>query len=221
MRTFALGILVWVACFAQAGAWAQEAADKPGLQERRFQDAEEWARRFDGASRDSWQKPEAVIRVLGLRSDSIVADIGAGTGYFAARLAPVVPLGKVYAVDVEPEMVRHLRDRARQEGIANMHVIQGDRADPRLPEVVDAVLMVNVQGLMVRPGDYFARLRSRIKPGGRLVIVATRVDSPMGAPAGMRVPPEKVKQDMTDQGYRLIAERDFLPYQFLLVFAPR
>jgi len=222
MKTLVVGILsLALAGFAQSPAWAQTSADQQGSQERRFQDAEEWARRFDGAPRDAWQKPEAVIQVLGLRPDSIVADIGAGTGYFAARLARAVPHGKVYAVDIEPEMVRHLQERARVEGLANMHALQGDRVGPRLPEAVDAVLMVNVQGLMVRPGDYFDHLRAWIKPGGRIAIVSTRLDSPVGARASMRVPPEKVKQDMAEKGYVLIAEHDFLPYQFLLVFAPR
>lgn len=222
MRTFVVGILsLGLACLVPLPARAQASAEQHGSQERRFQDAEEWARRFDGAPRDAWQKPEAVIQALGLRPDSTVADIGAGTGYFAARLARVVPQGKVYAVDIEPEMVRHLRERARGEGLANMHALQGDRDSPRLPEAVDAVLMVNVQGLMVRPGDYFDHLRTWIKPGGRIAIVTTRLDSPVGARASMRVPPEKVKQDMADKGYALIAEHDFLPYQFLPVFAPR
>lgn len=186
---------------------------------RPFSDAAEWSRRFDSEERDAWQKPLEVLFALALPRSAVVADIGAGTGYFSARLARALPDGKVYAVDVEPEMVRHLRDRAAAEGIGNLHAVQASRDDPRLPEPVDLVLMVNVQGLMARPGDYFSRLRSMLKPGARVAIVSTRIDSPIGARAQMRVAPEKVKQDMADQGYALVAEHDFLPYQFFLVFS--
>ncbi len=196
-------------------AWAQSSSGGA----RQFSDAAEWSRWFDSEERDAWQKPVEVLSALALPRSAVVADIGAGTGYFSARLARALPDGKVYAVDVEPEMVRHLRDRAAAERIGNMHAVQAARDDPRLPEPVDLVLMVNVQGLMVRPGDYFARLRSMLKPGGRVAIVSTRIDSPIGARAQMRVAPEKVKQDMADQGYALVAEHDFLPYQFFLVFS--
>ena len=90
----------------------------------RFQDAEEWARRFDDPSRDVWQKPEEVIRALGLPRNAVVADVGAGTGYFAVRLARAVPEGRVYGADLEPQMVRHLRDRAAAESLANLKVVQ-------------------------------------------------------------------------------------------------
>jgi predicted methyltransferase len=200
--------------------WAL-AQTTPSTESRRFQDAAEWARRFDDPARDSWQKPEEVLRALALNSSAIVADVGAGTGYFAARLARALPEGKVYAADVEPEMVRHLRERARGEGIANLQAVEATRDDPRLPEAVDLVLMVNVQGLMVSPGDYFARLRSSIRPGGRVAIISTRIDAPVGAREDMRVSPDKVRKDMAEQGYDLVAEHDFLPYQFFFVFSPK
>jgi precorrin-6B methylase 2 len=193
----------------------------PPTGSRRFQDPAEWARRFDDPARDAWQKPAEVLRALKLNPSAVVADIGAGTGYFAVRLARSLPQGKVYAVDVEPEMVRHLRDRARDEGIANLQVVEATRDDPRLPEAVDLALLVNVQGLMVSPGNYFARLRSSIRPGGRVVIISTRIDSPVGAREDMRVSPDKVRKDMVEQGYDLVAAHDFLPYQFFLVFSPK
>jgi hypothetical protein len=93
--------------------------------------------------------------------------------------------------------------------------------DPNLPEPVDAALFVNVQGLMVNPGEYFARLRKSLKPGARVAILSTRLDSPTGARRDMRVSPEKVKIDMSRQGYALSAVHDFVATQFFLIFTPR
>lgn len=186
----------------------------------RFQDAKEWARRFDDPARDAWQKPEEVIRALGLPRNAVVADVGAGTGYFAVRLARAVPEGRVYGADLEPQMVRHLQDRAAAEGLSNLKVVQASREDPGLPEPVDLVLLVNVQGLIVNPGDYFRRLRQSLKSGGRVAIIAARPEAPVGSPKQMRAPADEVKRDMARQGYGVVAEHDFLPHQYFLVFQP-
>src|SRR5437867_2023109 len=87
----------------------------PRTHQHGFADAEQWAQVFDDPERDAWQKPHEVIQALGLRPDAAVADIGAGTGYFAVRLAHRVPKGTVYAVDVEPGMVSYLEKRAQRE----------------------------------------------------------------------------------------------------------
>ncbi len=205
----------FIFCALAAGVvWAQPAS------ERRFQDTEEWARRLDDAGRDAWQKPQEVIRALELARDAVVADIGSGTGYFAVRLARAVPEGRVYGSDIEPAMVGHLQKRAEAERLPNLRAVQASRDGPNLPEPVDRVLLVNVQGLMVSPGDYFRRLRASLRPGGRVAIIAARVDSPIGPPAAMRVPAAQIKRDMARQGYMPVAEFDFLPHQYFLVFQP-
>ena len=106
---------------------------------RRFADAHAWSKTFDDPARDASQKPEDVLDALALRSEARVADIGAGTGYFAARIAKRVPAGRVYATDVEPDMVRFLGDRARKEGLANLVAVQSSPDDARLPEPVDVI----------------------------------------------------------------------------------
>jgi cyclopropane fatty-acyl-phospholipid synthase-like methyltransferase len=108
-----------------------------------FDDAERWAKVFDDPARDAWQKPAEVIRALALAPNATVADIGAGTGYFSVRLARAVPQGRVYAVDVAPSMVEHLKSRADQEKLANMVAQLADVADPRLPRPVDLVILVD------------------------------------------------------------------------------
>ena len=84
---------------------ASAAAQNPHTHQHHFKDADKWAHVFDDPKRDEWQKPHQVIQVLKLAPDAIVADVGAGTGYFSARLATMLPKGKVYAGDVEPDMV--------------------------------------------------------------------------------------------------------------------
>lgn len=187
---------------------------------RRFEDSARWSAVFDDPARDAWQQPQQIIRALELAPDALVADIGAGTGYFTVRLAQAVPRGRVFAVDIEAAMVAHLAERMAREGIRNVEAIQGTYDSPNLPVAVDAVLLVNVQSLVVDPGDYFERLKARLKPGARVAIVSTRPDAAQGAQRPMRRPPEHVKQQMARQGFVLHAEYDFLEHQYFLVFKP-
>lgn len=186
----------------------------------RFDDAEKWARVFDDPARDAWQKPDDVIRALQLPPDAKVADIGAGTGYFAARLARAVPAGRVYAVDSAPDMVRYLGARAQREGLANLVAVQAAEGGPKLAEPVDLALLVDVYHHIPARTDYFAALRPALRPGGRLAIVDFRVDAPNGPPRAARIAPDTVKQELARAGYALAAEHDFLPDQYFLVFAP-
>jgi SAM-dependent methyltransferase len=186
-----------------------------------FSDAERWAREFDNPAREAWQKPAEVIRALRLAPDAAVADIGSGTGYFAARLARALPAGRVYGADLEPNMVRYLNERAAREKLANLSSHAASPEGPKLPERVDLVLIVDTYHHVEDRGRYFAALRASLKPGGRVAIVDFKPDSPEGPPGFMRIPAERVKQEMSGAGYRLAEEHAFLPYQYFLVFAPR
>jgi tRNA G46 methylase TrmB len=86
-----------------------------GAFHRRFEDADKWAKEFDNPERDAWQKPEEILDSLHLKRTSIVADIGAGTGYFSVRIAKRVLEGKIFAADVEPDMVHYLGERAQRD----------------------------------------------------------------------------------------------------------
>ena len=92
---------------------------------RSFDDADEWARRFEDPKRDAWQRPDEVIRLLALAPDAKVADIGSATGYFPVRVAKVVPRGHVYGVDIESSMVEYLARRAQREGLSNITTLLG------------------------------------------------------------------------------------------------
>jgi SAM-dependent methyltransferase len=213
----ALRLAALALCAATAfGAWAQHSAQH----QHRFDGAENWARVFDDPARDAWQKPDEVIRTLRLSPGAKVADIGAGTGYFAVRLARAVPSGRVYAVDAEPDMVRYLGERAKREGLANLVQVQAGEREPRLPEAVDLALLVDVYHHLPARADYFASLLPSLRPGGRVAIVDFRPDSPRGPPRRTRIAPEVVKQELARAGYVLAEEHGFLPDQYFLVFAP-
>src|SRR5690606_14149780 len=128
----------------------------------RFDDADEWAKRFDAPGRDEWQRPEAVIDLIAPAPDAVVADLGAGTGYFAVRLARRVSQGRVLANDVEPDMVRYLGERATKEGLANLVPVQGKPDDPALPEAVDIAFMCNVAHHIEDRVAYFRKVGAKL-----------------------------------------------------------
>jgi SAM-dependent methyltransferase len=196
------------------------AAQTPHTHQHSFSDAEKWSHVFDDPERDAWQKPHEVIRALALKPDARVADLGAGTGYFSARLANMLPKGRVYAVDIEPDMVRYLEARAKREGLRNLTAVAGAPDDPRLAEKVDLVLLVDVYHHIEDRARYFRRLSTSLRPGGRIAVIDFKFDSPQGPPPSVRIPPETVKAEMKAAGHAVAAEHPFLPYQYFLVFRP-
>ena len=185
-----------------------------------FSGAERWARVFDDPARDEWQKPDDVIRALKLAPEALVADIGAGTGYFAVRLARAVPKGRVYGVDAEPDMVRYLAHRARREELANLTAVAAKPADPGIPAAVDVVILVDTYHHVPDRERYFRDLKKSLKPRGRLAIIDFTLDSPVGPPKRARIPADAVKQELARAGYALADEHRFLPNQYFLVFRP-
>jgi predicted methyltransferase len=199
--------------------WA--AAQSPHTHRHSFGDAEKWAHVFDDPERDAWQKPHQVIEALALKPDAVVADLGAGTGYFAARLANMLPKGTVYAVDVEPEMVKYLGERAKREGLKNLEPVAASADDARLPVKVDLILLVDVYHHIENRDRYFRRVAASLKPGGRVAVIDFRLDSPEGPPKAARIAPGQVKAELAAAGYALQGEHGFLPRQYFLVFQPR
>ena len=196
------------------------AAQSPHTHQHSFGDAEKWAKVFDDPERDAWQKPHEVIQALELDPDAVIADIGAGTGYFAARFARMVPQGRVYGVDIEPDMVKYLSERAKREGLKNVRAVRAAPGDPRLPEKADVVVLVDVYHHVEDREQYFRRLQSSLKPGGRVAVIDFRMDSPAGPPKSARIEPGRVKAEMERAGYVLAQEHGFLPNQYFLVFRP-
>ena len=188
----------------------------------RFDDADRWSKVFDDPARDAWQKPDDVVRELGLQPTDVVADLGAGTGYFAARLSRHVPRGKVLAIDIEPNLIEHMKKRAEREGTANVEPTLGTASDPKLPAGVNVVLVVDTYHHIGERTAYFRRVRGRLSPQGRVVIVDFKKGKfPVGPPDDHKLAPEVVVQEMTDAGYVQCKAFDGLPYQYMLSFAER
>jgi len=208
-----------LAGFSFAGVGIEPSfAQTPSTHQHSFSGAEHWARVFDDPARDEWQKPHQVIQALNLAPSSVVADIGSGTGYFSIRLAHFVPKGRVFGVDIEPDMVKYLADRARRDGLTNVTAVSGKPDDPRLPAKADVVMMVDVYHHVADRSEYFRKVRNSLKPGGRVAIIDYRMDSPMGPPTSGRITPDGVKAELRAAGYVLVKEHDFLPNQYFLIF---
>ncbi len=153
-----------------------------------FADADAASTMLDDPARDDWQRPADVIRALELTPGMTVADVGAGTGYFAVRLARAVPEGEVVATDVEPDMVRFLTERARREGLPNLRALRsGPSASGLAARSVDRILVVHVWHHLEGRADYARDLAAALRPGGRLLVVDF---SPGG---GRRGPPEAMR----------------------------
>lgn len=217
-RCAVLTALISFGCAGGLAALAQ--AQSPHTHQHTFGDTAKWSKIFDDPKRDAWQKPLEVIQALGLKRDAIVADIGAGTGYFAVRLARMVPAGRVYAIDTEAEMVKHLAERAKREGLSNVTAVAGSADTPRLPRKADMVLLVDVYHHITDRERYFSRLAESLENEGRVAIIDFRLESPEGPPKAARIPPERVKAELKRAGYDLVQEHAFLPNQYFLVFRP-
>jgi SAM-dependent methyltransferase len=189
--------------------------------QHQFSGAEKWAKIFDDPARDEWQKPDEVIRALKLAPEALVADIGAGTGYFAVRFARAVPKGRVYGVDTEPDMVRYLAERAKREGVGNLTAVAAKPNDPGIPAAVDLAILVDTYHHVPDRERYFRNLQKSLKPKGRLAIIDFTLDSPVGPPKRARIPADKVKQELARAGYKLVQEHAFLPNQYFLEFVPK
>ena len=193
-------------------------AQSPDSHQHDFRDADKWAQVFDDPKRDEWQKPHEVMQALGLAPDATVADIGAGTGYFAVRLAHLVPNGRVYAVDIETEMVKHLAMRAARQGLANVIAVRGAPDDPRLPGKVDLALLVDTYHHIEDREAYFAKLRTLLKPEGRIAVIDFKPEAPAGPPKEARLSAAAVKAELDKAGFLVTEEFSFLPYQYFLIF---
>ena len=192
----------------------------------RFEDAEKWAKTFDDPARDEWQKPDAVLSFLKLAPDAVVVDIGAGTGYFAVRLAAAVPRGKVLANDIEPDMVSYLGERAEKDGVKNLTPVKGTAEATGLKdgEKADVAFMCDVYHHIADPEAYFADVRAHLNEGGRLVIVDFDPEAPEdapGPPRAMRVSADAIAKRLAAVGFRETRrDTETLTYQYILELTP-
>lgn len=186
---------------------------------RLHRDSKAYIAMLEDPARDAYQKPHEVIAALDLKPGEVIADIGSGSGYFTLRLAAHVgDSGRVYGVDIDPEMVRHLNRRVRDAGLRNVHVLLADPDDPLLPEPVDRFLIVDTWHHIDDQAKYLALMRKLLKARGQLIVIDfQKKDLPVGPPLAMKVAREDLIRQVEANGFRLVKEHTFLPYQYFLV----
>lgn len=176
-----------------------------------------WLERADRAREE---RPDDLVRALGLAPDEVVTDLGAGTGYFTFRLAPLVPQGRVYAVDIQPEMLRILEDRAEAEGVPNVAPVLGSEASPGLrPESTDLTLIVDAYHEFSRPREMMEAVFESTRPGGRLALVEYRGEDPdVPIKRLHKMTEAQAVREVEAIGFRFVENVDVLPQQHLLIF---
>ena len=189
----------------------------------RFEHAEQWAKDFDDPKRDAWQKPDDVVSAMRLAPGMVVADIGAGTGYFEPHLSRAVGTnGRVLALDVEPDMVAHLRERVSREHLENVDVRQVAPDDPGLAlGSLDRVLIVDTWHHIGNRKAYASRLASALKAGGEVIVVDFRRDASRGPPPEHRIAPEEVASELSAAGLDARTVDAGLPEQYVVVASRR
>ena len=176
---------------------------------------------LDAPDRDIWQRPDQVMDALAIAEASVVADVGAGGGWFTVRLARRVgPNGIVYAEDVQAEPLTAISRRVAAEGLRNVKTIRGLRSDPRLPpRSLHAALMVDAYSEIEDRVTFLRNLAKSLRPDGRLGVVDFTLEGGGPGPATEeRVSPESVIRDAANAGLRLFRQETFLEYQYFLIF---
>jgi len=180
-----------------------------------------YVKALEDPKRDEYQKPHEVLTALAIKPGETIADIGAGSGYFSFRLAHFVGAkGKVYAVDVSPEMIRHINRRIRETKSENIISILADPDDPLLPDrSINRFFVCDVWHHVENQSKYLALMKKMLKPGGEVVMIDFhKKELPLGPPLGMKIAREDLLKQMEGNGFKLKTEHTFLPYQYFLVF---
>lgn len=227
LRVMLMGML----CGVPLWAWADKAppphalghaghgghgGDKPMV--HRFEDPKHWAKVFEGPARDAWQKPKDLVKSLALAPGMAVADVGAGTGYLMPHLAEAVGAkGQVIAIDIEPQMVKYLTERAQTAKLTQVSAQLGQPSDPKLGAAsVDRIVILDTWHHVPARIAYAQKLLAALRPGGMLYIVDFTKDSPEGPPAKHRLLPEQVQLDLQTAGFVADVIPEELPNQYIV-----
>ena len=215
-----LVVLATAAIFAQTTA----APGTHPISGRRFAGVMGWqgAEWLERSERELEEEPDKALDALGTLADLTVADLGAGSGYFTARLASRVGAkGRVFATDLQPEMLKILAARLARDNVKNVTLVQGAVDHPMLPSAsIDLVLMVDVYHEFSEPQKMLRGIRDALKPGGRLVLLEYRKEDP-GVPIRFehKMSIAEAKQELEAEGFTLARTDSRLPRQHILIFS--
>jgi len=166
------------------------------------------------------EMPDLVVENMGLASDDVVADIGAGSGYFSFRIAKLVPDGKVMAVDIQPEMLQMIEERKLADGVTNIEGVKGEVDNPKLaPNSINAAIMVDAYHEFSHPYEMIKGLYEALKPGGRLFFLEYRGEDPSVPIRPLhKMTEEQVVKEMSVFNLEWTDTLDFLPWQHMMIF---
>ena len=176
---------------------------------------------LEDPQRDAYQKPHEVVMSLDLKDGEAVADIGAGSGYFAFRFAHHVgENGKVYAVDINPDMIIYMNRRIRDLQLKNIVTVLAAPDDPLLQDAsIDRFFVCDTWHHIANQSQYLALMKKMLKPAGQVIMIEFhKKELPIGPPAEMKIVREDLVRQMETNGFKLAKEHAFLPYQYFLVF---
>ncbi|MEN9652897.1 MAG: hypothetical protein RL303_617 [Verrucomicrobiota bacterium] len=175
---------------------------------------------LERTTREKEEAPTKAIALLQLAPDAVIADVGAGSGYYAFRLAPLLPKGEVVAVDIQPEMLEHLARESARQGIRNVRPHLGTVTDLRLPPAsLDAALLVDAYHEFDHPAEMLASLRQALKPKGRVYLIEFRAeDDAVPIKPHHKMTEAQARKEFESAGYRFLENKPGLPWQHLMVF---
>ncbi len=188
------------------------------------QDSKAYISMLEDPARDAYQKPHEVVNSLGIKEGESIADIGAGSGYFAFRFARHVgENGRIYAVDINPDMILYMNRRLRDLQLKNVVTVLSAPDDPLLPDrSIDRFFICETWHHIQDKAKYLALMKKMLKPGGQVIMIDFQKRTlPVGPPDEMKIAREDVIRQMQVNGFHLTKENTFLPYHYFLIFAPQ
>jgi len=185
-----------------------------------FDKTEKYIEFLERKDRENWQNPDDIIKKLSLKGDEKIADVGAGSGYFSFRFAEKLKTGKVYAIDVEPEMIRHIHHKSMTRKIQNIDAIIAEYNDPKVPGDSDIVFICDVLHHVKKRAEWLKKLHSEMKRGAKLVIIEFKEGKlPQGPPESLKISKEELYELIEAAGFKKVSEdTKILPYQYFLEF---
>jgi arsenite methyltransferase len=218
--------VTFLAIILPAVMMAQNAAGQRTREqiEKMHQDSKAYIATLENPQRDAEQKPNEVIAALGLKQGETIADIGAGSGYFAFRFSRLLgSSGRVYAVDINSDMILYMNRYIRANKLKNVVTVLSAPDDPLLMDAsIDRFFICNTWHHVQNQTRYLALMKKMLKPGGQIIVIDyKKKELPVGPPPEMKIARKDVVAQMESNGFKLVREHRFLPYQYFLVFAAR
>jgi len=179
---------------------------------------QKWIGILNDPKRDEWQKPSLVVDQLNLQENDVVADLGAGAGYFVAHLAPKIKNGKVYALDVAPQLLDHIKSESEKNQWKQVETVQITDQDLKLSnQSLDKLLIVNTWHHLPQTKEYAQKVGNLLKSGGKLYLVEFTMEAEQGPPKEHRIEPKTLIKQWQDAGFKAEEVKVALPQQYMVV----